>query len=124
MGSLKPTMIDYINDEKKHIAVGWDNIQRNFGCCGLESFEDWEKAVNGTPISCCEIPHGILSNFACNSATSTLHPVGCVKSFGEFIQTHAKTLGLAGIILAIVQLFGLFFACLIARKIKKHRGYS
>lgn len=122
--SLKPTLVDYINEDKKHIAVGWDNIQQNFGCCGLESYEDWEKAVNATPLSCCDIPRGILNTFTCNNETTTLHAVGCVKSFGEFIQMHAKTLGLAGIILAMVQLFGLIFACLIARRIKKHRGYT
>lgn len=123
MSTLKPTMNDYNDTEKKHIAVGWDNIQQNFGCCGLDSYEDWEKAVNGVPLSCCEIPHGVISTFTCNNETSTLHGVGCVKSFGDFIQKHAKTLGLAGIILAVVQLFGLLFACLIARRIKKGRGY-
>ena len=124
MSSLKPTMADYVNNEKKHIAVGWDNIQQNFGCCGLDSYEDWVLAVKSTPLSCCEIPHGVLDTFTCNNETTTLHGVGCVKSFGEFVQTHAKTLGLAGIILAMVQLFGLIFACLIARRIKKHRTFT
>lgn len=117
-------MEDYINPDKKHITVGWDNIQQNFRCCGLNSYEDWQKAINGTPLTCCEIPHGIIDTFTCKSDTETLHGDGCVASFGEFIQTHAKSLGLAGIILAVVQLFGLVFACLIARTIKKHRGYT
>lgn len=125
MGTLKPTMADYINPDKKHITVGWDNIQQNFRCCGLENgIEDWHAAINGTPLSCCEIPHGIIDSFTCDNKTETLHGDGCVQMFGEFIQSHAKSLGLAGIVLAIVQLFGLVFACLIARTIKKYRGYT
>jgi CD63 antigen len=82
-----------------------------------------QKAVNGTPLSCCAIPHGILDKFTCENGTETLYVDGCVKSFGNFIQSHAKSLGVAGIVLAVVQLFGLLFACIIARTIKKHRGY-
>jgi CD63 antigen len=125
LGTLKPTMEDYVNPEKKHITVGWDNIQQNFKCCGLEDgLSDWQKAINGTPLTCCEIPHGVIDTFTCNDKTETLHGDGCVASFGAFIQTHAKSLGLAGIGLAVIQLIGLLFACMIARMIKKHRGYT
>lgn len=37
--ALKPTMIDYINENKTHIAYGWDNIQETYQCCGLETSE-------------------------------------------------------------------------------------
>lgn len=121
MSTLKPTMDNYIKE--KHVAVDWDNIQRNFGCCGLTGYDDWEKAINGTPMSCCPIPDGIIDTFVCNNETETLQKIGCIKTFGGFIENHATTLGLAGIILAVVQLFGLLFACLIARRIKSHRGY-
>lgn len=125
MSTLKPTMIDYVNPDKKHITVGWDNIQQNFACCGLDNgYEDWQKAINGTPLTCCTIGVGVIDSFTCNNNTESLHQNGCVKSFGEFIQTHAKVLGLVGILLAVVQLFGLLFACLIARRIKKHQGYK
>lgn len=117
-------MKDYVNPNKTNIALGWDNIQETYKCCGLDSSEDWNKAVNGTPLSCCEIPHATLNQFECNAEQPTMHKVGCVDAFGEFIQSHAMSLGLAGVILAVIQLIGLLFACLIARQIKKNRGFQ
>jgi CD63 antigen len=37
--ALKPTMPEYINPNKTHIAYGWDNIQETYKCCGLETNE-------------------------------------------------------------------------------------
>ena len=39
--TLQPTMKDYINKEKPHIATAWDDIQSRFGCCGLQKYQDW-----------------------------------------------------------------------------------
>lgn len=121
--TLKPTMEDYTNENKSHIAIGWDNIQETYRCCGLQSSDDWLAAVNGTPLSCCEIPHGKLDTFYCNKDQETMHGVGCVEAFGNFIKSHAMSLAIAGLVLAIIQLFGLLFACIIARQIKKNRGF-
>lgn len=137
--ALKPTMPQYINNTRiaigelrllilitvdySIIAVGWDNIQETYRCCGLNSDEDWIAAVNGTPLSCCDIPHGHLDMFVCNSTQETLHQSGCVQAFGDFIKSHALSLALVGVILAAIQLIGLLFACLIAQKIKKNRGF-
>lgn len=121
-------MKDYINNPR--IAAGWDNIQETYKCCGLEStedhpgYEDWKEAVNGSiPLSCCDIPVGHLDYFYCNSTQETLHQTGCVQAFGDFIQSHALSLAIVGIVLAVIQLFGLLFACIIARQIKKNRGF-
>jgi CD63 antigen len=122
--TLAPTMVDYVNPNKTNIAVGWDNIQETYKCCGMDSYVDWVKAVNGTPLSCCEIPHATLDKFTCGGEQETLHKVGCVQAFGDFIRSHALSLGLAGVVLAAIQLIGLLFACLIARQIKKNRGFQ
>ncbi|CRL01039.1 CLUMA_CG014482, isoform A [Clunio marinus] len=125
--ALKPTMADYTSNSR--IANGWDNIQETYQCCGLETsanrsgYEDWIDAVQGIPLSCCDIPNGHLDFFYCNATAETLHPQGCVQSFGDFIKFHALQLALVGVILAIIQLFGLLFACLIARQIKKRRNF-
>lgn len=127
--ALKPTMVEYTNPNKTHIAIGWDNIQETYKCCGLEStdehqgFDDWMDAVKGIPLSCCDIPNGHLDTFVCNSTQETLHKSGCVQAFGDFIKSHAMSLALVGVILAVIQLFGLLFACMIARQIKKNRGF-
>jgi len=125
--ALKPTMPQYTNNSQ--IAIGWDNIQETYKCCGLNSddsrhgHQDWMDAVNGIPLSCCDIPHGHLDMFVCNSTQETLHQSGCVQAFGDFIKSHALSLALVGVILAAIQLVGLLFACLIAQKIKKNRGF-
>lgn len=119
--SLQPTMIDYTNSTQ--IALNWDNVQETFECCGLDNYEDWMKALDGVPISCCNIPHGVLSEFFCNGTADTLHKHGCVQAFGDYIKSHALSLALAGVVLAVIQLFGLLFACFIARQIKKSRVF-
>lgn len=109
--------------------VGWDNIQETYKCCGLETagdrfgYQDWVEEVGGIPLSCCEIPHATLNNFTCDKDQETMHQPGCVQAFGDFIKSHALSLALVGIILAAIQLIGLLFACLIARQIKKNRGF-
>lgn len=128
-GQLKPTMIDYQNTNKSHIAIGWDNIQETFKCCGLDSsvdhpgFMDWQAEIGGIPLSCCDIPHGQVDHFTCDKDQTTMHASGCVQAFGDFIKSHALSLALAGVVLAVIQLIGLLSACLIARQIKKNRGF-
>lgn len=125
--AFKPTMHFYLNTT--HIAAGWDNIQETYKCCGLDesegnpSYEDWKAIVGGIPLSCCDIPVGHLDYFACNGTQETLHTTGCVQAFGDFIKSHARSLGIVGLALAVIQLFGLLFACIIARQIKKNRGF-
>lgn len=81
------------------------------------------NAVSGVPLSCCEIPHGQLDTFLCDTKQATMFQTGCLEAFGNFIKSHALSLAIAGLVLAIIQLFGLLFACLIARQIKKNRGF-
>ncbi|CAO1316999.1 unnamed protein product [Diamesa serratosioi] len=125
--TIQPTMQNYgnleIHKNNTQITKAWDNVQETFACCGLSSYKDWDKVVGGVPISCCDIPHGVLDNFTCNGDASTLHERGCIVAFGDFIKAHAMSLALAGTVIAIIQLFGLLFSCFIARQIKKNNPY-
>lgn len=97
-----------------------------FECCGVDSYEDWEK-VNDEgliPVSCCaEIP-GTIGSFNCSGETETLFKAGCAASFGDYIRAHAVSLGAAGVAICVIQFVGIFFACYLARQIKNRQGGS
>lgn len=39
-------MKNYLN--VSHVAIGWDNIQETYKCCGLDSSDDWLAEIDGT----------------------------------------------------------------------------
>lgn len=120
---LQRTMQKYVAQEADIIYI-WDHVQRGFECCGVNSFEDWEKVTTDSeiPISCCSDVPGTIGTFVCNSTSETLFKRGCGPSFSEFIRAHAVSLGAAGIVICIIQFVGIFFACFLARQIKNKTG--
>lgn len=132
---LKETMATYKTDAT--ISTLWDYTQREFTCCGTNSYTDWsllndivpldgEYTAPALPMSCCAMPSGQIGTFKCvalNGDTNR-YADGCLTEFSNFISAHAVSLGAAGVIIAIIQFFGVLFACYIAREIKIRDGIS
>ncbi|XP_055377309.1 CD63 antigen [Condylostylus longicornis] len=130
---LQNTMVKYSNSSYPKIQYIWDSVQTSFECCGSESYKDWGRVFENNkekldlPMSCCDIPNGVIGNYSCNGAkinNKHLHGAGCLNKFADFIESHAVSLGATGIIFAIIQLIGIFFACYIARQVKIKTGAS
>ncbi|XP_017478995.1 PREDICTED: CD63 antigen [Rhagoletis zephyria] len=114
-------------DPTNSYTITWDYAQRAFGCCGVKNYTDWTDIYDGEmPLSCCDIPDGIVGAFNCSSATENKyrHSTGCLSGFSTFIEAHAVSLGACGIVLAIIQFFGVIFACYIAREIRIRNGIT
>ncbi|KAH8282586.1 hypothetical protein KR054_008566 [Drosophila jambulina] len=127
--SLTASMADYNSLQQNPTTKLWDDVQRDFDCCGVESFGDWKTSLGDTnlPLSCCSIPVGTVGTFSCTTAVSsaaTRHPNGCLDGFSNYIAAHAVSLGAAGVVIAILQFFGVIFACYIAREIKIRNGIT
>jgi len=103
----------------------WDNIQNNFHCCGVYNATEWGELKHGQelPISCCEIKSGAYGKLGC-FLDGPHKENGCLSGFSTYIEQHAVSLGAAGIVIAIIQFFGVFFACYIAREIKIRNGIT
>lgn len=131
---LIATMDKYKTDEE--IRVLWDFTQREFECCGTNSFSEWKLGsqieldggykVDALPMSCCAMPSGQIGTFKCGalSGDANRYADGCLTEFSNYISAHAVSLGAAGVIIAIIQFFGVLFACYIAREIKIRDGIS
>lgn len=122
-------------ETNSEIAKLWDFTQAQFTCCGTKNFSDWTidknvtfgtETVGALPMSCCSMPTGLIGTFKCGKfpADVNLYPDGCLTEFSNYIADHAVSLGAAGIIIAIIQFFGVLFACYIAREIKIRDGIA
>lgn len=126
-GSLTNSLARYNNTNVDEVTVLWDYVQKTFTCCGVESYKDWgTKFQDKLPISCCALPNGIVGEFTCtiNNEDANRYSDGCLAEFSNYIAAHAVSLGAAGVIIAVLQFFGVLFACYIAREIKIRNGIS
>ncbi|XP_067620641.1 CD63 antigen [Eurosta solidaginis] len=125
--SLKKAMKAYNSSVPNDpYTVTWDYVQEQFNCCGVTNYTDWKQFNGSLPLSCCSIPHGVVGSFNCSSENENpqRHSNGCLSGFAEFIEAHAISLGACGIVLAILQFFGVLFACYVAREIRIRNGIS
>ncbi|EDW57921.1 CD63 antigen [Drosophila virilis] len=127
--SLSESMSSYKNTTENPTTVLWDDVQRDFNCCGVDNSTDWHKVLNNTelPLSCCHIPIGAIGTFSCMDDINNVFlngNRGCLSGFADYIAAHAVSLGAAGVVIAVLQFFGVIFACYIAREIKIRNGIS
>ncbi|XP_017057374.1 CD63 antigen [Drosophila ficusphila] len=127
--SLTNSLKEYNSLNQNATTQLWDDVQREFDCCGVKNYQDWLVTFpNGSlPISCCTIPVGAAGTFECSNNTASLpnrHKDGCLDGFSNYIAAHAVSLGAAGVVIAILQFFGVIFACYIAREIKIRNGIT
>ncbi|XP_058450550.1 CD63 antigen-like [Malaya genurostris] len=130
--TLRNSMTQYGGNSSHEITILWDEIQVDFDCCGVDSSDDWiksnDKLFNATtlPMTCCRTAVGTIGYIKCPDSEfpDRMRKDGCVKSFGNYIRSHAVSLGSAGIAIAVIQFFGIFFACYLSKQIKMQHGHS
>lgn len=106
--TLHNSMFKYNSLTQTSQTALWDEVQRDFNCCGVTNYTDWKQVFNNTnlPISCCSIPVGAVGTFSCtaeNSDNNRNDRVGCLLDFSNYIADHAVSLGAAGVIIAVLQ---------------------
>ncbi|XP_058814311.1 CD63 antigen-like [Topomyia yanbarensis] len=130
--TLRSSMEHYGGNTSQEITYIWDEIQVDFDCCGVDKSDDWVKSndqlFNSTflPITCCKTSVGSIGVVHCpdEQHPERLRKTGCIKSFGNYIRSHAVSLGAAGIAIAVIQFFGIFFACYLSKQIKMQHGHT
>ncbi|XP_068148868.1 CD63 antigen [Drosophila tropicalis] len=127
--SLTNSLSEYNELNQNPTTKLWDDVQRNFDCCGVTNFSDWSNLFDNTslPLSCCNVPVGAIGTFSCLNTTESIidrHSDGCLTGFSNYIAAHAVSLGAAGVVIAVLQFFGVIFACWVAREIKIRNGIT
>lgn len=77
----------------------WDLIQNGLHCCGVVNVTDWKSNI---PESCCDGP--------CDSKTPNYYKQGCLKTMQDFFEEHFLYIGIAVIVLCIIEVLGMCFA--------------
>ncbi|XP_055852225.1 CD63 antigen [Episyrphus balteatus] len=124
---LKETILNYNKDGYDGTTFLWDSIQRQYRCCGVDKYTDWQPVNNNSlPLSCCTIPDGTVGPFSCSYYVEDKNRSqdGCLKGFTDFVRSHALSLGAAGVIIGVIQFFGVLFAVYIAREVKIRNGIT
>lgn len=124
---LKTNLESYKENANTNVEIMWDYIQQEFTCCGIDSYKDWSNKFNDSlPFSCCTVPTGAVGTVNCtaNKDADIMRGVGCLQKFSDTIAQHAVSLGAAGVVIAIIQFFGVIFSCYIAREIKIRNGIT
>ncbi|XP_026828359.1 tetraspanin-33 [Ooceraea biroi] len=100
------TMSKY--NDSQEIQFVWDNLQRDFKCCGTVNATDWinQPNLSGIPMSCCDDTIGAVNATQCTLTSPSLHDVGCMDAFARFAEKHASKIAGVGLGLGVIQLTG------------------
>ena len=94
------------------ITRAWDDVQRQFACCGVNNYTDW-TAVNGTifphdgnlvPASCCAAVANVSDCRARPSGQNYTEQMnGCFTVFKTSLEKSKSTIGIVtGTIIAVM----------------------
>ncbi|XP_051157018.1 CD63 antigen-like [Leptopilina boulardi] len=109
-------------DYKEVDVKAWDVIQEKLQCCGRFDFKDWyviEKFRNNKtfPLTCCM---GLNAGESCSTLViSKIHDMGCFSALDNRVKIEAIVLICIGILIAIVELFGISLSCRFATSIRR-----
>lgn len=125
---LNMTMKDYGMENKTDITKAWNVAQSSLECCGVNNYTDWHSVrMQLTPLipeSCCRNGSFPDCTAAITNATykdetfvkSYIYTSGCLPKVVADIAI--SRIGTIGIVLAVIELVGVIFACFMARSIR------
>ncbi|KAM3932910.1 leukocyte surface antigen CD53 isoform 1-T2 [Leptodactylus fuscus] len=95
--------------QKNNNMTVWDDIQRNFKCCGINGSSDWDKEI---PKSCCE--EGV-----CNKKNAF---TGCSVFFRTWFENNFLYVGITTICISVIEVLGMSFALTLYCHISRSSG--
>lgn len=124
---VQDSLTDMISGYKNGTAefkTTMDKLQEDFKCCGVNSSADWRDfGPDGktVPDSCC-----VTVTAKCGVGTMTdaakVHQQGCHDALENSLKKNLLWVIVAALVIAVLQITGLVFACLLMRGIRS--GYE
>lgn len=109
----------------------WDHLQSEFHCCGVRDYVDWylidswpnDKFV---PESCC-LPGAKFAEAAGKHCGQSMQPdlwysKGCSDQIHRWFLERLHIIGIVGLVVAFIQLFGLICSMLLFCTVKHKRA--
>jgi|ERR1711973_43836 len=108
---LKSMFNSYDPVQDPALASTIDVWQHDLKCCGVKGSDDWLDTKYGSvPKSCCKVPE------VCPNIAVSYFSEGCYKAVLDDLSGVTIALGIAAIILAIVQVVCIFVSCGLAHR--------
>jgi len=96
----------------------WDDLQREWKCCGVDDSIDWTKANLTIPTSCC-----IKPDCSIVKENGTIHfDRGCYQSARNLFFRYSKALGGVSLFFFFIEIIGLILAIILLRDLKNNYG--
>ena len=113
-GDLDDTLVDDLETTQESyntdtiVKEAWDRVQKDFTCCGTNNYTDWYDidsfSAANLPISCCDGDPTVCT------AISARTRGGCHTVIKQKIEDNIIPVGIAVLVLGIIQLIGIAFA--------------
>ncbi|CAI5648363.1 CD63 antigen [Oreochromis niloticus] len=117
-------MISKYKNGTREFTEAVDNLQQNLKCCGVNSSSDWKgfsSEGNSVPDSCCKnVTKGCGKGTMTD--TSKVYQEGCSAALETVLKNNILWVIVAAIVIAILQLLGIVFACCLMKGIRS--GYE
>jgi len=118
------TQKDYTNNRNDVVTVTWDDMQKNFNCCGTTNYTTWSVSPymsrnNSVPDSCCK-DFKLGCGYGQNLPGSKLFfDSGCVSKISTILRGLLVIVGAIAAAVAILELIGIIFAFSLAHSLRK-----
>lgn len=115
-------VLKYGQKDQDGLTLAINQFQKSFKCCGFNSFIDWDNSLyynqeRRIPTSCCKdssnCPQGKASSYWLQ---------GCYLPVKQFLKKHLLTIGICGIVFALVQILGMVFSMVMYCALDPSRG--
>ncbi|XP_051865509.1 CD63 antigen [Pristis pectinata] len=115
--SFNETMANY-NQSAPNANI--DKLQEQFDCCGSASYRDWFPQLNNNvPDSCCK---HVSPGCGKNTSSTNIYHRGCVQLINDWLKNNIVIVAGVALGIALFQLIGIIFACVLMKGIKS--GYE
>ena len=125
---LKESLANYNKSKRgEKLDYGWDRIQDDFDCCGIDNYTDWKNATfykNQTiwiPVACCKDDTSCLKDMVndevgVNKTIPNINQGGCYEVFEAWVESKVVVAGSIAIGVAVLHLIITIMACFVGRK--------
>jgi len=125
--TMTESLKNYKREEHEGVTLTWDNIQREFECCGVNNFTDWEETpafneTNDVPDFCCKKITLDCGKGA--SDTNKIYKTGCFVKFEGFIVDNVAIVGGVGIGVIILLFLGICVSYYVAKGMASKRSHG
>ena len=124
--NIKHTMQGYGSDNETTDAV--DFLQSRLHCCGYNGYQDWQAIMQETgiefPKSCCR-GASFSDDIACSPDSEEIisypYVTGCISRLTDIVHRSALYIGTGAVAIALIQLTGIMFACMLGKAIRRQK---